>query len=230
MFRITEWIKTHLNETFAIVVAGAILVFTFLNVGWWGDRALGVLIGATTIVVILRILGASLVLPSAVTDEKRKLYWQWFLPWALIAIPTITAVVVRQASGYRLVWPIQFKTPGVPQPQSLFLILIAILLVMLLIVFVRALHRGEGVAIESHWGGLGGGIGGFQLSAPLIYLLGIVFLLVVSSALAWRIFPPPQNPQVNTAASPPASADTSTNSSPSPTTSPGNISSTTPNP
>src|SRR5713226_8852458 len=54
----------------------------------------------------------------------------------------------------------------------------------------RSLSRGETVSIESHWGGLGGGIGGWRLSTPLIYLLGIVFILIVSCALAWRVFPP----------------------------------------
>lgn len=224
MFRLTEWIKIHLNESFAIVAAVAILAFTYFNAGWWGDRALGVLIGVAVIFGILLILGVRVVPTIGVSQDSVKFYVEKIIPWALLVIPTATALIVRQAAGYKLVWPIHFQTPNVPQPQSLFLILLAILMVMLVIVFVRALNRGEGVTIESNWGGLGGGIGGFQLSTPLIYLLGIVFLLVVSSALAWRIFPPSQTPPAPTPTNATSSTSPSTNptssSSPEKTTSP----------
>lgn len=187
MFRLTEWIRTHLNEFFAIILGLGILTFALLNPGWWGDRAFGVLIGVAILAIIFPF--SILILDNTSFDEGK------ILPWILVIVPTVTALVVRRIAGYNLVWPIQFKTPAVPAPQSLFLILIAFLLLMLVVVFVRALNRGEGVTIESNWGGLGGGIGGFQLSAPLIYLLGIVFLLAVASALAWRIFPEPATQQ-----------------------------------
>jgi len=187
MFQLTEWIRTHLNEFFAIVLGLGILTFALLNPGWWGERAFGVLIGVAILAIILPI--SIVILEKTLFDEDK------ILPWILVIVPTATALILRRISGYNLVWPIQFKTPGVPSPQSLFLILIAFLVLMLVIIFVRALNRGEGVTIESNWGGLGGGIGGFQLSAPLIYLLGIVFLLAVASALAWRIFPPPATEQ-----------------------------------
>ncbi len=199
MFRLTEWIRTHRSEFSAIVLALAILTFAILNPGWWGDRAFGVLIGVAILAIIAPI---SIVVLESTTFDAEKV-----LPWILVIVPTVTALVLRWLAGYRLVWPIQFKTPAVPSPQSLFLILIAFLMLMLVIVFVRALNRGEGVTIESNWGGLGGGIGGFQLSAPLIYLLGIVFLLAVSSALAWRIFPPPATQQTASTEPPQAQAN-----------------------
>jgi hypothetical protein len=35
----------------------------------------------------------------------------------------------------------------------------------------RSLEAGEALGIESHWGGLGGGIGGWRISRPVSYLL-----------------------------------------------------------
>ncbi|WP_416896262.1 MAG: hypothetical protein ACMVY4_12010 [Minwuia sp.] len=42
-------------------------------------------------------------------------------------------------------------------------------------VFVWLLLRGEPVGIESHWGGIGGGVGGWRVTAPLVFLLLTLF-------------------------------------------------------
>ncbi|HEX3279923.1 MAG TPA: hypothetical protein VHR36_01720 [Pyrinomonadaceae bacterium] len=218
MSRPTQWIQTHFNQFFAIVAGLAIVIFALLAPGWWGDRAFGVLIGVAILAIVVTL--TVLIIDNTYLDEDK------VLPWILVLVPTVTALIMRGTARYNLVWPIQFKTPAIPSPPSLFFILIAIFMIGLLIVFVRALHRGEGVAIETHWGGLGGGLGGFRLSTPLIYLLGIVFLLLVSSAVAWRLFPPPQDQQTSPSASsspspsPPTSSPSPSSSLPGSTTSP----------
>jgi hypothetical protein len=45
-----------------------------------------------------------------------------------------------------------------------------------LFLLVGALSGGEVVEMETHWGGLGGGLGGWKLSRPLSQLLAVVVL------------------------------------------------------
>jgi hypothetical protein len=49
--------------------------------------------------------------------------------------------------------------------------------------FIRSLDANERLAIESHWGGLGGGLGGWRISRPLIFLVvsAVTFALMVSA-------------------------------------------------
>lgn len=183
MLRLSEWILKHRSASIAIVAGLIVVGFTIYNPGWWGDRALGVIIGAVTFMVLFSSLMFLL--------EKTKTDFDSVAPWLLFLIPTGTALVVRRLAGNHLVWPIQFHTPATPSPQSLLIIFIAVFMLLLSIAMVRALSRGEGVSIESNWGGLGGGLGGFRLSSPLIYLLGMFFLLLMSGAIAWKVFAPP---------------------------------------
>ena len=53
--------------------------------------------------------------------------------------------------------------------------------VTLLVAMFVAVRRGEGFEIESHWGGLGGGLGGWRVSAPLVYLFGVVAVLALGT-------------------------------------------------
>lgn len=41
---------------------------------------------------------------------------------------------------------------------------------------VGAMESGEGFGLESHWGGLGGGVGGWRLTRPTVFLLAALFL------------------------------------------------------
>ena len=47
-----------------------------------------------------------------------------------------------------------------------------------------ALRRGDGVAVDSHWGGLGGALGGWRLSGPTAITLFALLLLGATVALA----------------------------------------------
>ena len=207
-----RWIRANLNITAAVVGGLLVLASAFIKPQWWGDRAWGVLIGVAATIVTVAIIVPMLERTSF--DEDR------FIPWILLIVPTATALIVRRFSGQSLRLPIQFSPPGLPAPQSLLLGLFAIVLLILLWAFGSAIRNGDGVAIENHWGGLGGGIGGWRLSAPLIYLLGIVFMLGVSVTIAWRLFPAPKEAASSSTPPPSPSPTAAETPSPSPSASP----------
>jgi len=202
---LVRWIRTHLNITLATIAGLAVVSSAILYRQWWGDRAWGVLIGSAVIVLVLW-----------VTDrfpfDKEPNLMNEIFPWLLFALATITALAARRLSGQSFGVPVQLSIPTLSSPQTLLLTVLGLVLLVLLLAFASSLRKGDSVAIESHWGGLGGGISGWHMSAPLIYLLGIVFLLGVSVTMAWRMFPAPDRV---TSGSPSASP-----SPPSPTSSP----------
>jgi hypothetical protein len=51
---------------------------------------------------------------------------------------------------------------------------------------IHGLNEGEDFSIESHWGGLGGGLGGWRVSNPLIFLIATLF----SAALTYLVASP----------------------------------------
>lgn len=79
------------------------------------------------------------------------------------------------------------------------LIVAAVVFGLLLVItvprFFVAVASEEGAAVEAHWGGFGGGLGGWRLSPALMYLLAIVFfggLFTTTLHLATRRSAPPQ--------------------------------------
>lgn len=56
--------------------------------------------------------------------------------------------------------------------------------------FVFSLEGGEGVGVESHWGGLGGSVGGWRLTTPLVFLLLTVFFAGAMTAAIGAAQPP----------------------------------------
>lgn len=210
MLRFSDWILKHRSESLALFTGLALIAFSVFNGGWWGDRAVGVWIGMVSLVAGFQLV--MFLLEKAGFDPQRAAPWIF-----LVIIPISTALIVRSLSGYRLVWPIEVHTPTTPSPKSLLLILITLLMILLLMGLVRALSRGEGIAIESNWGGLGGGLGGFRVSTPLVYLLGVAFLLLVSAALAWGVFVPPgPSPEPANQATQKSSSDSPTSAAAAP--------------
>ncbi len=64
-------------------------------------------------------------------------------------------------------------------------VLFAGIAIVFLARFVRSLESGEPLGIESHWGGLGGGVGGWRISRPIVYLLpAIVFAALTAVAMS----------------------------------------------
>jgi hypothetical protein len=75
---------------------------------------------------------------------------------------------------------------GVALWHNIALVVIGIGTAMFLVLFVRAVGRGIAPGIESHWGGLGGGLSGWQISLSLTYFIGCVMFGVLFSLLALR--------------------------------------------
>jgi hypothetical protein len=187
-------IREHPNDSLAILAAVAILTSAFVDPAWWGSRSQGVLIGIACSVVIVLIV--AYLLEKVMSDIGP------VMSWLIVAVPTGIALLLRKAPpiggihlpGVRFTIPLPMNA----SPQSVMLVLDGLILFIFIVALVRSLSRGESVSVESHWGGLGGGIAGWRLSAPLIYLLAIAFLLAISSAVAWRLFPPPTLPTSQT--------------------------------
>ncbi len=87
------------------------------------------------------------------------------------------------------------------RPAALFAPLVAVSLLMivlgLVMGFVRE-ARQEPPQIETHWGGLGGGLGGWRISASLAYLVAALAFGGMFTAFSTRwLFPPPPQTQEN---------------------------------
>lgn len=119
------------------------------------------------------------------------------IPFAVAVLLIVTAGAgMAQADAQASVQP-AVQAPAVttpaptPAPSGVERVLgeltppiIAALLLLLAIAFSLALFveisRGGSVAIESSWGGFGGGLGGWRLSAGLVYLLAVLFFGAMS--------------------------------------------------
>jgi hypothetical protein len=64
--------------------------------------------------------------------------------------------------------------------------IIAILVLWFFVSFAESLRREGSPTIESHWGGLGGGIGGWRLSLSLVYLLGLIAFGLLLVVATWK--------------------------------------------
>jgi len=76
------------------------------------------------------------------------------------------------------------RIDGVDLWHALALGTLALATVIFIILFVRMVERGISPQVETHWGGLGGGIGGWRMSQSLTYLaaataFGILFAVFV---------------------------------------------------
>ena len=177
--KLWQQIKGNPVSTGGIVLGILVLVISLRNTQWLGERATGVVIGAS--VVSLLILGSYLL------DTLKSFDTLKYLTPSILVITVLVGIIIRVRTAGGLRSPLQLSV-AIPSNQTILLGAFCIAVIALLIAFLRALHRGEGVSFESHWGGLGGGITGWRISSALIYLLGIVFLLLFSLVIAWRMF------------------------------------------
>jgi hypothetical protein len=182
LYRLLNAIREHPNEAVAVTVGLGILIFAFVDPEWWGKASLGLLIGIASTVVALLIL--------VVLDENTTIDTEPFAAWTLVLVPTGVALLLRKVwkQDNFHTWSVNISLSEIPSSKTILLLIAGLLLLILVAVLIRSLSRGESVSVDSHWGGLGGGIAGWRLSAPLVYLLGIAFLLAISSALAWKEF------------------------------------------
>jgi hypothetical protein len=66
------------------------------------------------------------------------------------------------------------------------LAMLALTTMTFLLLFLLAMRRGIPPAVESHWGGLGGGITGWEISKSLSYLIGVIVCAVLFSLFLLR--------------------------------------------
>jgi hypothetical protein len=177
-----QWCKENVGETLAIIVGLGVLIFALTNPAWWGDRGFGVLIGVSVLVAVLPLI--RLLSPDRLGFNPNRL-----LPWLILLVPVATALVLRRLSHDQNT-PSQISIPALPSTRTILLIAFVISILVLVDALASAFARGESVSVESHWGGIGGGIGGWRLSTPLIYLSALVLLLTASIVIAWRVFIP----------------------------------------
>jgi hypothetical protein len=118
--------------------------------------------------------------PGAHGDRGRS-PWRWWSPWlALLLIALLAAAVYfARISAPGAIAAAVFGSAALFFAERL----------------VGALERGERVSFESAWGGLGGGLGGWRLTSPLVYLVasaifGALLLAVAVQEMA-RLAPLP---------------------------------------
>lgn len=111
-------------------------------------------------------------------------------------------------------------------PVYLAMVVFGVAMVIIGIGFLRSMEGDGQVAVESHWGGFGGGGGGWRFSRPLSYLIALVFFAGMLAALAlgtsgksFNKTPAQMTPQ--RATQPSSSSQPAQTSAPTPPASPG---------
>jgi len=106
----------------------------------------------------------------------RRAFRRTTVAWLLFLAPPVVSFVVLVSSGTGEAGPegSPLHAVGVLAGTVLAALLGASL--SLLYLAVTEIFRGEPLAMESHWGGFGGGLGGWRISSSLAYLLGALFL------------------------------------------------------
>jgi hypothetical protein len=93
-------------------------------------------------------------------------------------------------------------------------VLVSVLLVRVVLALAREIREGNPPGVESHWGGFGGGMGGWRLSPALSYLFATLVLAgllgVLANAIDKRLQPVTGSPAAAAAAAG-ATADSTRN-------------------
>lgn len=58
------------------------------------------------------------------------------------------------------------------EQQSFLVMLFGVLTALFAVIFFLSVIRGDAPLVETHWGGIGGSLGGWRLSKSLVYFLG----------------------------------------------------------
>jgi hypothetical protein len=104
--------------------------------------------------------------------------------------------------------------PGWVRVVVLLLVAAAMVLLVIGVVFATKrfidADRGQPFGVESHWGGLGGGLGGWRVSPQVIYLVVALAFAGMLTALASRTLDVLRPEAQRASAGPPSSADAGT--------------------
>lgn len=103
-------------------------------------------------------------------------------------LKTVTEVPSPQPPASTIRWTIE----GVPLWHNVALCLFAASFILFILLFIGRVRKGNLAQIESHWGGLGGGLGGWRISTSLSYLLAALLCGLSFTAFVYRLEPAPQ--------------------------------------
>jgi hypothetical protein len=80
------------------------------------------------------------------------------------------------------------EKPGSSTPWLVYIVaaILAAITIVMIRGFFYSMKEGESLSVESNWGGFGGGGGGWRLSRPLTYLIGLMFSAGLLAAIAVR--------------------------------------------
>jgi hypothetical protein len=106
-------------------------------------------------------------------------------------------------SGAPAAPPAALTIDGVRLWHGVALFILAAGTTVFLALFVRMIERGVSPQIETHWGGIGGGLGGWRISLSLTYLLAAAVFGVLFAFFVLQLEAPSRQPaQANEAAVP----------------------------
>jgi hypothetical protein len=112
------------------------------------------------------------------------------LPAVRVRIPYVVAIVGVLAAVLLTVGLVQDVLAHVADPaRAAYVLITSYLLVLSAYLFVRTMDGDERMEFQSHWGGLGGGLGGWRVSRPLVFLLttALTFALFANAVTGPRV-------------------------------------------
>jgi uncharacterized membrane protein len=148
--------------------------------------------------------GAPTELPPTVWERAERLAI-WLLPW-IIVITLVGVTVLLLTPDIDRVSRADEKLLAVGMAA-----LFAALAVLFLARLIGSLESGESLGVESHWGGLGGGVGGWRVSRAAVYLIcTATFAALAAVAMSTYRRSEPVKPSPNAASSAGAKQQTTT--------------------
>ncbi len=99
--------------------------------------------------------------------------------------PLVAVLVVLAAVSLRL------QLPAIEMRVLLTGCLALLSLVFTFLLYLYAVRDGQPMEIRTHWGGLGGGLGGWRISMPLICLIAAISFGAMATAVNLPLLPSP---------------------------------------
>jgi hypothetical protein len=109
---------------------------------------------------------------------------RYLLPLAVVLAATALALFIALCISLwgRFALPANFDLA-----RAALIALLSILTAISFFMFVRGIESEKGLSFQSYWGGLGGGLGGWRISRPVVYLVatGVLIMLLASVVSSW---------------------------------------------
>jgi hypothetical protein len=98
--------------------------------------------------------------------------------------PLSIAVVVATAAAMAIAVLAGVRSGDLPVSRAILTLVCGALTLLVAIYAMEAIRTGEGLIVESHWGGLGGGLGGWRASASAVLVVLLLLLLGGTATLS----------------------------------------------